>query len=81
MRLLTDVPPLAVPPIPPSDGLWDVRDMARFLKKSAAAVFKCVERRQLPFLKLGQAVRFDPVAVRAWLARHAVPPDGPRHGR
>lgn len=77
----SDVPLSPEIPVARFEALWDVKDMASFLKKTPAAVYKAVERRELPYLKLRQAVRFDPIAVRAWLDRHAVPPDPTRRGR
>ena len=65
----------------PAENLWNVHEMALFLRKSAHAVYKMVERRQIPYFKVRQAVRFNPVAIRAWLQRHAVRPDPSWDGR
>lgn len=57
----------------PESGLWTVQDMAVFLRTTPAAVFKSVERRQIPHIRLGRRILFDPAAVREWLGRHQVP--------
>jgi len=46
--------------------LWDVRDVARYLKASVSWVYKAAERGELPSLRVGGLLRFDPGAVRAF---------------
>ena len=65
-------------PLPPGvhsepETLWNVHEAAAFLRKTPDGVYKMVERRQVPFLKIRQALRFDPPTLRAWALRHAVP--------
>jgi excisionase family DNA binding protein len=45
--------------------LWDVRDVARFLKASVSWVYKAAERGDLPCIRIGGLLRFDAGAVRA----------------
>jgi excisionase family DNA binding protein len=46
--------------------LWDVRDVAQYLKASVSWVYKAAERRELPCMRVGGLLRFDPAAVRAF---------------
>ena len=55
--------------------LWNVRDLATFLATSAHAVYKLVERRQVPFVRLGRKILFDPDIIRTWINQHAVTPE------
>jgi|GEM_PF-2752443 len=50
------------------DALWDVKDLALMLKASVSWVYKAVERDQIPCLRIGAMVRFEPAAIRSWLA-------------
>jgi excisionase family DNA binding protein len=46
--------------------LWDVRDVAHYLKASVSWVYKAAERGDLPCVRLGGLLRFDARAVRAF---------------
>jgi excisionase family DNA binding protein len=46
--------------------LWDARDVARFLKVSRSWVYHRAESGELPCLRFGGLVRFDPAAIRAF---------------
>jgi excisionase family DNA binding protein len=46
--------------------LWDVRDVAQYLKASVSWVYKAVERGELPCVRIGGLLRFDARAVRAF---------------
>jgi len=48
------------------EALWDVRDVAWFLKASVSWVYKAVERGDLPCVRIGGLLRFDAGAVRAF---------------
>lgn len=48
--------------------LWDVRDVARFLKASVSWVYKAAERGDLPCVRIGGLLRFDARVVRAFAA-------------
>ena len=50
------------------DALWDVHDVAGFLKLSASWVFKRAADGTLPTLRIGRSLRFNPEAIRAWVA-------------
>jgi excisionase family DNA binding protein len=46
--------------------LWDVRDVAQYLKASVSWVYKAVERGELPCVRIGGLLRFDAPAVRTF---------------
>jgi predicted DNA-binding transcriptional regulator AlpA len=54
------------------EPLWNVKDLCSFLKTSANAVYKLVERKQVPHIRLNRKVLFDPQTIRNWLNQHAV---------
>jgi predicted DNA-binding transcriptional regulator AlpA len=49
--------------------MWDVYDVAYFLKKSTGWVYRQFARRSLPGLKLpgSGTLRFDPAEIRAYV--------------
>ena len=51
----------------PDDQLWTVPDVAKFLRASTSWVYKAAERDQLPSIRIGAMLRFDPTAIRSWL--------------
>ena len=55
-------------PHPPSEALWTVRDVARFLAMSTSWVYKEAEAGRLPCFRIGAALRFQPEAIRRHLA-------------
>jgi excisionase family DNA binding protein len=52
--------------------LWNVGEVAAFLRTSAGAVYKLVERRGIPHVRLGRRVLFDSRAIHKWIERHHV---------
>lgn len=50
------------------EGLWTVKDAARFLHCSTSFVYKRAVRGELPCVRIGAMVRFNPETIRA-LAR------------
>ena len=52
-----------------SDGLWDKRQLASYLKVSVYAIDSWVSQRKIPFVKVGSLVRFVPEAIREWLKK------------
>jgi excisionase family DNA binding protein len=53
--------------------MWDADDVALFFKVSRSWVYQKTAAGQLPHLRIGGLVRFEPEAVRAW-ARGESPP-------
>jgi excisionase family DNA binding protein len=55
----------------PFESLWNADDVARFLKASRSWVYQKAEAGELPCVRLGGLLRFDPETVRAWaLGKH-----------
>jgi excisionase family DNA binding protein len=50
----------------PHPSLWDANDVARYLKVSRSWVYQRAESGELPCLRVGGLVRFDPEAVHAF---------------
>jgi len=73
--------PFALPQSPSApEHLWTVRQCAHYLQMTPAAVYKSAERGHIPHVKWGNHLRFDPVAVRAWIQQHSVAPNAPGWG-
>lgn len=51
------------------ERLWKIADVAEFLALSERTVRALVQRRGLPCMRIGGAVRFDPASVRSWTRR------------
>lgn len=57
----------------PTPQLWTVRDAAVFLSTTVAAIYKMVERRQIPHVRLGdRKLRFEPSILRDWVRQNAI---------
>jgi len=54
------------------EPLWTVKDLGAFLNSSAKAVYKLVERKQVPHIRFRRKVMFDPHAIRIWVNQHTV---------
>jgi len=50
-----------------NDRLLSVREVAEWLSISTPWVYKAVERGDLPYLRIGQAIRFDPEEIKRYL--------------
>jgi excisionase family DNA binding protein len=48
------------------DTLWTVKDVARYLRLSESWVYLHVDKGDLPYLRVGGLLRFDPEAVRRY---------------
>ncbi len=48
------------------DGLWSAADVAAYLKVSRSWVYQRAEAGELPSLRIGALLRFDPALVRAY---------------
>ncbi|HEY3451681.1 MAG TPA: helix-turn-helix domain-containing protein [Myxococcales bacterium] len=53
--------------LPAEENLWTVARVAKFLDLSTCWVYRAAERDELPVLRIGAALRFDPAEIRAWL--------------
>ncbi len=52
---------------PSTDTLWTVPDVAAYLRMSRKHVYRLVELGELPHIKIGRCVRFDPADIATWL--------------
>ena len=50
----------------PEDALWDVNDVAAFMKASISYVYKSAATGVLPSHRISSMLRFDPKVVRAF---------------
>ena len=57
----------------PTLHLLTLRQAAAYLGLSPWTLRQWVSQRRIPHVKLGRAVRFDPVALVAWIAEHSQP--------
>ena len=53
--------------VPTEEGLWDAKDVARYVKGSVSWVYKVAEAGLLPCLRIGSMLRFEPEVVRAFV--------------
>jgi excisionase family DNA binding protein len=53
------------------DRLWDVRETANAFHVSPWTVRRWVRERRLPVIRLGRAVRFDPLALQRHIAANS----------
>jgi excisionase family DNA binding protein len=47
------------------DALWSPKELAQYLRVSRSWVYQRAESGQLPSIRIGGLLRFDPAAVRA----------------
>jgi excisionase family DNA binding protein len=53
------------------EPLWTVADVRAFLRIGRNTVYDLATRGELPSIRIGSRVRFDPAKVRAWLDSQA----------
>jgi excisionase family DNA binding protein len=51
---------------PDQQTLWDAQDVAQYLKVSRSWVYHRAESGELPCLRIGALLRFDPKAIHAF---------------
>ena len=59
--------PHAVPSVPEHEPLWTVAETAAFLRVSRSFVYQACAAKTMPHVRVGASLRFDPVALRAWV--------------
>ncbi len=52
-----------------AEALWTVDDVARFLRASPSWVYKAAARGAIPCVRIGAMLRFDPEALRRFVAQ------------
>lgn len=55
-------------------GLLTVREVATYIGCSICAVYRWVERNEIPHIRLGRDIRFRPAELDAWLEKRKVKP-------
>jgi excisionase family DNA binding protein len=48
-------------------GFWTVRDVSKYLGMKPLAVYRKVQRKEIPFLKAGRSIRFLKEDIDRWL--------------
>ncbi|KUL25080.1 helix-turn-helix transcriptional regulator [Actinoplanes awajinensis] len=60
-------------PATPIEGLWTIDDVSAFLRVPTATLYQWRHHRAgPPAFKVGRHLRYDPAAVRTWLASREV---------
>ena len=54
--------------------ILNVREAAEYTRLKAATIYLYVQRRKIPFLKIGSRVLFEQSALEEWVAAHRVEP-------
>lgn len=55
------------------EQLWSVRDVAHYLQLKPKGVYALVARREIPFLRVSNRLRFLPADVVRWVHESRVP--------
>ena len=55
--------------------LLSIPETAKVLKISTSSLYRLTSRKQIPFIKIGSRVVFQPAKIDAWLENHAVQMD------
>lgn len=53
-------------------GLLKVQDLVRLTGFRKTAIYQMVEDGRIPYLRFGSSIRFDPIAIAAWMREHTV---------
>lgn len=56
------------------DALWDATDVARYFKASRSWAYQQAEAGNIPSLRIGGLLRFEPEAVKAYARGGKLPP-------
>jgi excisionase family DNA binding protein len=52
------------------EELWTARDIARWSKLDVQTIYRKVERKEIPFIKVGNAIRFVPSEIERWVRKN-----------
>jgi excisionase family DNA binding protein len=63
------------------ETLIDVRQAAKMFCLSVATIRKWVQLKSIPYLKIGRAIRFSPMKLKAWGDKQSVWPEEEGHVR
>lgn len=53
-------------------GLLKVQDLVRLTGFGKTAIYEMVCSGRIPYLRFGSTIRFDPIAIAAWMREHTV---------
>ena len=57
----------------PTDRLWNIAEVAYYLRIEVDEIYKRIERKTLPGArKLGRTLRFDPAKIKKWELQNEV---------
>jgi excisionase family DNA binding protein len=56
-----------MPHVTGDEPLWTVAEVAAFLNVSRSFVYQACAGKTMPHVRVGTALRFDPVTLRAWV--------------
>ncbi len=48
-------------------SLLNIQDLSDFLKISVSSIYRLTSRKQIPFVKIGSRIVFQPEKIREWL--------------
>ena len=54
-----------------NDKLLTIKDLAEFLQLNEQTVYRNFEKWNIPYLKLGRAIRFDINQVQTWVQKNS----------
>lgn len=60
-------------PMDPNVTLWTADDVAQYLKVSRSWVYHRAESGELPYVRIGALLRFQPSAIRAFAEQSVAP--------
>ena len=55
-----------------------VKEVSEYIGIAVDTIYKMVNQRRIPFVKVGRLVKFDQAALDAWLKQHTVMPMPPK---
>jgi len=58
-----------------SQEVMTIEELASYLDISESTLYRKVQTREIPFSKIGSALRFPKTMIDAWLAQNTVQPD------
>jgi predicted DNA-binding transcriptional regulator AlpA len=53
-------------------GLLNVQDLVRLTRFGKTAIYEMVAAGRIPYLRFDSSIRFDPIAIAAWMREHTV---------
>lgn len=53
-----------------SKKLWTINDAAEFCQVKSSVVKYWLQNTNIPYIKLGKNIRFDPGDIKDWIERH-----------